>query len=239
MTSPVLSRRPRSVRKRVVRARGGDLGERKRHVVSILYRTTVGYALHNGVPVPAASSFDAAPRPISCLCMSGRGPHPPARTRATQCAEILYDPGVTQRSSYPGVVESPRARSSRSLRRDARQREAATGPEHIHRNRQRDARLASPRAVKAIFCRSLLLILFSSFCAPPPSSYLEYVISGTKGVEEGCRLLVARSSSLALLTISGASLLFSAVAPGCASHREFFRRSSLARARAHFYLCDS
>lgn len=172
MTTPVFERRiavgPEEGR---ARKRPWARGERKRHVVSILYRTTVGYALHNGVPVPAASSFDAAPRPISCLCMSGRGPHPPARRNARGChtAPSCHPPG----SSCPGSSRvSPRAHSCRSsLRRDG---EAAARPEHIHRN-----------VTPASRCKSNLpSVSASSPASSSFSCYLEYVISGTEGLEE-------------------------------------------------------
>lgn len=136
-------------------------GERKRHVVSILYRTTVGYALHNGVPVPAASSFDAAPRPISCLCMSGRGPHPPARDAMR--GYHTASPRVTHRSSCPG---SSRVSSCALLPFFFASRRTTEKP-RLGRNTfietdnvtPASRRVAPRHAVKAIFRRSLLLLL--------------------------------------------------------------------------------
>lgn len=67
---------PRVVKKsKKRRARSSKMsGKEENYIVSILYRSVVGYALHNGVPA-SFSSFEAR-RPISCLCMSGSGPHP-------------------------------------------------------------------------------------------------------------------------------------------------------------------
>lgn len=124
--------------------------------------------------------------------MSGRGPHPPARdvTRGCRTAhrhppELVVVPGAAGSSS--------RAQSSRSLRRLATQgkRQAATRPEHIHRNRQRNARLASRRgdhAVKAIFRQSLFFFFF--FFSLPKIRYQQ-----NRWVEEGCDLSRSRGCS--------------------------------------------
>lgn len=61
---------------------GENLGRvEKSHIVSILYRTAVGYALHNGVPA-SVSSFEAASTDL--LFMYERVRTTPAPHRATR-----------------------------------------------------------------------------------------------------------------------------------------------------------
>lgn len=148
------------------------LSSRESHIVSILYRTAVGYALHNGAPA-SVSSFEAASADL--LFMYER-----ARTTPTHSGSWVTHTGTTTTTTtHVHVVATlsetnqaprscPRPGSSwfsRRRRRGDRETQKANEEErrtHIHRNRQRE-RLSA--AVKAIFRQS------SSF-------YREYVISG-------------------------------------------------------------
>lgn len=156
--------------------------------------------------------------------MSWRGPHPPARdvTRGCRMAhrhppELVVVPGAAGSSS--------RAQSSRSLRHSTTQgrRQAATRPEHIHRNRQR----RGDRAVKAIFRQSLFF-----FFSLPRIRYQQ-----NRWVEEGCDLSRSRGCS------SPSYYFRSLPLPSplrAASRREFlFLFSTLVSRDACFYLRDS
>lgn len=127
--------------------------------------------------------------------MSGRGPHPPARnvTRGYRTAH-RHPPGVggCPRGSRVFLVRAILPFfASRRFATQGRAR-AATRPEHIHKSRQRDARLVSRVASRRPCCKSNLPSVSSPSSSSSSSFYLEYVISGAGGVEEGCRLSTSR-----------------------------------------------
>lgn len=123
--------------------------------------------------------------------MSGCGPHPPTQRKTRGCRTApVTGVGGCPRDSRVFLARA----SSCSLRRFATQgkAQATTRPEHIHRNWQRNARLASPRvASRQPRCKSNLPSVSSS----SSSFYLEYVISRTGRVEEATAASRSRDCS--------------------------------------------
>lgn len=151
------------------------MARRESHIVSILYRTAVGYALHNGVPA-SVSSFEAPPADLLFMYERVRTTATRTHTAGTRYPRVTHSGthhhcrGVVVATLSPSETVNqpegcPRLEDFSGFHDDATRRETPkrtrAEEEHIHRNRQR----ALSAAVKAIFRQS------SSF-------YREYVISG-------------------------------------------------------------